>query len=105
MGPPNTMRSSTQHRIHLGGRLVEYRVVRSTPARKLRVRVGPAGVEVVHPIGRKAPAASRFLATNEQWVLEQLDRVERLRNLRRVKSSTRDQILFRGEPTRVRVER
>jgi len=99
------MRSSTAHRIQLGGRFVDYRVVRSNVARKLRVRIGPAGVEVVHPTGRKAQDVSRFLVTNERWVLEQLDRAERLRNLRRVKASTHGQILFRGEPTPVRIER
>ena len=48
-GELTRMQASTQHRIRLGGRCVDYRLVRSKAARKLRVRVGPDGVEVVQP--------------------------------------------------------
>jgi predicted metal-dependent hydrolase len=98
------MRNSTRQQIQLGGRVVDYRLVQSDAARKLRMRVGPDGVEVVHPMGRNREEVSGFLIANERWVLEQLDRAERLRNLRRPMSPAEGQILFRGEPTRVRVE-
>jgi predicted metal-dependent hydrolase len=98
------MKTSTQLRIRLGGRLVDYRLVESKAARKLRVRVGPDGVEVVHPASRDGEAASTFLLANSTWILDQLDRTERLRKVRRLVDRAAGQILFRGEPTRVRIE-
>ncbi len=91
-------------RVRLGGRVVDYRLVRSKSARKLRVRVGPGGVEVVQPSARSGEELLAFLATNQRWILEQLDRAERLRNLRRGVRSPIGEILYRGEPTRVRIE-
>lgn len=98
------MKSSTEERIRLGSRTVDYRVVRSKAARKFRVRVGLDGVEVVQPISRNRQDVTEFLAANGQWVLEQLDRARRLRGLRRAPRSATGEILFRGEPTRVRIE-
>lgn len=98
------MQSSTQHRIRLGGRVVDYRLVRSKAARKLRVRVGPHGVEVVQPSTRNGVEVSEFLATNRDWLFDQLERAERLRGVRRPAQRGLGEILFRGEPTQVRVE-
>lgn len=98
------MQPSTQHRILLGGRVVHYRLVRSTSARKLRVRVGPDRVEVVQPRTRNREEVSKFLAANESWILEQFDRAERLRSVRCDAPIPVGSILFRGEPTRVRIE-
>lgn len=98
------MKASTQDRIRLGGRIVDYRVVRSKAARKLRVRVGPNGVDVVQPISRNGQDVTEFLAANGHWVVEQLDRVKRLRGVRRAPRRATGKILFRGEPTQVRIE-
>lgn len=98
------MKSTTQHQIRLGGRRVAYRVVHSRTARKLRLRVGPNGVDVVQPMARKSEEVAAFLDRNSVWVLAQLKRVERLRGLRRSEQRRVGEILFRGEPTRVRVE-
>ena len=98
------MKAATQHQIRLGGRHVDYRVVRSKTARKLRVRVGPNGVEVVQPVARNAEDVSAFLDRNEVWILDQLQRVERLRSVRRPAQRRIGEILFRGEPTQIRVE-
>src|SRR5262245_20485853 len=98
------MKASTQHQIRLGGRMVDYRLVESKAARKLRVRVGPHGVEVVHPPSRNGEEACEFLVANGSWVLDQLDRAERLRRVRRPVQCAAGQLLFRGEMTRVRVE-
>jgi hypothetical protein len=43
------MRTTSQHQIRLGGRQIDYRVIHSPVAQKLRVRVGPNGVDVVKP--------------------------------------------------------
>jgi len=84
--------------------MVDYRLVRSKAARRLRVRVGPNGVEVVQPTTRDGEELSAFLAANAGWVLEQLDRAQRLRGVRRTRQSPGGEILYRGEPTRVRIE-
>lgn len=98
------MRATGRHKIRLGERWVSYGLVRSKAAHKLRVRVGPTGVVVVQPIGRTEKEAHEFLAANGSWVLEQLDRVERLRQVQRPVRRALGQILFRGQPTSVRIE-
>lgn len=98
------MKAVTQHQIRLGGRCVDYRVVRSRAARRLRLLVGPNGVEVVQPAERNGKDVSAFLDRNEAWILDQLQRVERLRSVRRPDLRRVDEILFRGEPTRLRIE-
>lgn len=98
------MKFSTQERIRLGGRVVHYRLVRSKGARKLRVRVGPSGVEVVQPVTRNGEEVEEFLVANERWILGQIDRAERLRSVRRAVRRPAGAILFRGESTPVRIE-
>jgi hypothetical protein len=98
------MKAATQHQTWLGGRRVDYRVVRSKAARRLRLRVGPNGVEVVQPAERNGEDISAFLDRNEAWILDQLHRVERLRSVRRPEQRRAGEILFRGEPTRLRIE-
>lgn len=103
MGRADAMKSSNHGRIRLGDREVDYRLVRSTAARKLRVRVGPNGVEVVQPSTRSGKEVSDFLSTNRYWILDQLERAERLRGVRRPDYCRVGEILFRGEQTRIRV--
>ncbi len=97
------MKPATLGSINLQGRKVDYRLVRSRSAKKLRVRVGPGGVEVVLPPGREDDVAD-FLTSNGPWILDQLRRVERLRSVRRPQREGNGAILFRGELTPVRVE-
>jgi len=104
MGPADAMKSSTLHHIELGGRVVDYWLVRSKTARRIRVRVGPDGVEIVEPISRNCQDVPDFLAANARWVVDQLDRAEQLRGLRRATRREGREILFRGEPTLIRVE-
>ena len=98
------MRSATQHQIRLGARRIEYRIVRSKVAAKLRVRVGPNGVEVVQPATRDGQDISAFLRRNAVWIFDQLQRAERLHNVRRPQERPAGEILFRGEPVQVRIE-
>jgi predicted metal-dependent hydrolase len=104
MGQTDAMKPTTQHSIRLGSRLVDYRLVRSQTARKLRVRVGPDGVEVVQPRARNGAEAAAFLAANGSWLLDQLDHAEQRRGIRRTMRHRVGEILFKGEPTRVRIE-
>src|ERR1700720_791156 len=96
------MRSGNQHQIALDGRRVDYRLVASRSARKLRVRVGINGIEVVQPIDRTDADVMSFLNCNGAWILDQLQRVERLRSIR-VPERQLAEILFRGERTSVRI--
>lgn len=89
--------------VKLAGEPIEYRLVRSPSARKLRIRVGPAGVEVVQPAGRSPEDASVFLRAHGKWVRGQLARVARLRSLRRPAERCVGEILLSGRPTTVRV--
>lgn len=98
------MKAARQHQIQLGSRRIDYHVVRSAGARKLRVRVGPNGVEVVQPAKRSSEDVCAFLGTNAAWILDQLRRVKRLRGMRRPEQRRAGEILFRGELTRVRIE-
>lgn len=98
------MKTVTQQRIVLRGTRVDYYVVVSRAARQARIRVGPGGVEVVQPAGASAGDVSAFLYRNENWVLAQLDRVASLRALRRPVRRQSGEILYRGEPTSVRIE-
>jgi predicted metal-dependent hydrolase len=97
------MRVDNRHRIELGGRRVDYRLVASRSARKLRVRVGLSGIEVVQPVNRTDDDVLAFLDQNEEWILDQLQRIERLRKIR-VADRRQGEILFRGERTRIRIE-
>src|SRR5271166_3878352 len=88
-------------RTWIDGRDVEYRVRTSKSAQRLRIRVGVEGIEVVQPASRQTGEAEAFLQANASWVAEHLDRVERLRSVRRVQRRPGGEILLRGEPIRI----
>ena len=98
------MKQVSSQTIDLGPRRVDYRLVNSRTARKIRVRVGPNGVEVVKPVQRQQHEVTSFMHTNERWILDQLSRIERIGSIRRRKSRDHMEILFRGRPTKVRIE-
>jgi predicted metal-dependent hydrolase len=99
------MRTTTQHQIRLGNRRVEYRVIHSRSAQKLRLRVGPNGVDVIKPKARNADDILVFLDQNAVWLMRQIARVERLANVRLREHLRVGEILYRGEPTAIRIER
>jgi predicted metal-dependent hydrolase len=45
-----------------------------------------------------------FLLTNAAWIIDQLQRIERLRGIRRPKQQTTGRIFFRGESINVEIE-
>jgi predicted metal-dependent hydrolase len=47
---------------------------------------------------------SDFLRTNGAWIVNELERIERLRSIRRPKRQAGGAILYRGELTPVRVD-
>ncbi|MFZ1643555.1 MAG: SprT family zinc-dependent metalloprotease [Candidatus Contendobacter sp.] len=97
------MKPATLSSIHLAGRRVDYRLIRSKAAKRLRVRVGPAGVEVVQPAAQRVGAVEAFLHANDQWIIAQLERIERLYPVRRPHASASGEILYRGAPTPVQI--
>ena len=66
MGLAEAMRAGTHHQIELSGRRVDYRLIASRSAHKLRLRVGLNGVEVVQPVNRTDDDVSAFLDQNEE---------------------------------------
>ncbi len=90
-GPPHT--------ITLGGRSVAYRIVLSRAARRLSVRVGPAGVEIIQPLRRRVSNPAPFLAEHAAWIVRQLDRVDRRRAKYPPVQLATGEILLRGVPT------
>lgn len=97
------MKAAKLNSIKLCGQKVDFRLINSKSARKLRVRVGMGGVEVVQPAMREVEEVNTFLCSNESWIVEQLERVERFRTVRLPRRSCAVEILFRGEPTVVEV--
>src|SRR5687768_9899398 len=98
------MQIAEEHTIVLEGRHIEYRLVKLRTGRRLRVRVGLHGVEVFQPVGRAPSDVGSFLVNQAPWVLDQIRRVERLREVRRSEVRLSKEILFRGLPTRIRVK-
>ena len=92
--------------ITLAGRTIGYRVVTSRAARRLTVRVGPAGVEVIKPARRRRVGDSGdadltpFLAEHAGWIIRQLDRVARLHAKYPPLHLGPGELLLRGVPTR-----
>jgi predicted metal-dependent hydrolase len=97
------MRVGNHYQIDLDGLRVEYRLLSSRSTRKLRVRVGIDGIEVMRPFNRTDDDVSTFLDQNKRWILDQLKRVERLRSIR-LPEQWLGEVLFRGERTRLRIE-
>jgi predicted metal-dependent hydrolase len=88
----------------IDGHKVEYHVRSTKSARKLRIRIGVAGIDVIRPDGGEALDAEAFLRANGSWVLAQLDRVTRLQTARRVRRVEAGAILLRGESTAVLID-
>jgi predicted metal-dependent hydrolase len=97
-------KQGTKSRILLAGRQVEFRLVSSKAAAKLRIRVGISGVEVIRPETRDHKEVNDFLLTNSVWIVNQLERVERFQGIRKPHQSAAGSILFRGEQTAVRID-
>ena len=98
------MKTGTPASITLAGRKVDYRIIRSKTAKKLRVRVGPNGVEVLQPAAREIGDVRGFLHANGAWISGQLARVASLHSVRKAEHRRAGELLYRGEPTPVQVE-
>lgn len=99
------IRTAEPQRILLNGQEVEWRLVRSPTAKKLRIKVGLDGVKVVLPEGRDSREAVAFVADNHVWLAEQLERTHKLLAARRPEKRADGCIAFRGDDVAVRVVR
>lgn len=105
MALAKAMGAGGQYTILLGGKAVEYRLVPSRVARKLRIRVKPDGIEVVVPEGRTSDEALAFVTANQEWVVEQLARARRFVTMRRHEKRSHGEVLFQGNAMPVKVIR
>ena len=77
--------------------------MQSNGAQKLRVRIGPRGVEVLRPRNRSSKDVKEFLLANQKWIVDQLTRVENLKLVRRPTRLGSEEFIFRGKPICVNV--
>lgn len=99
------MRNGIQNTIKLNGRQVDYRLIRSKTAHRLRIRVGVGGVEVVQPVARSTEDLDNFLKSNQNWIIRQIDRAKRIGSVRKTAAKRKNEILLRGVLTPVYVEK
>lgn len=92
-------------RVSLDGQEVEWLLVRSLSAKKLRIKVGPDGIRVVLPEGRDSREATAFITDNRAWVAEQVERTRKFLAARRPEKRADGHISFRGKDVAVRVVR
>lgn len=105
MRPSEAFQQRSLQHVLLNGQKVEYRVVHSRTAKKLRIRVLLNGMQVVLPKSRQLEEAQTFLLENEKWVTEQLGRAKRLRRVRRPERSQHGRVLLRGDTLPIKVTR
>ena len=84
-------------------RTVPFRIKSVRRGGNVRARVGPSGVEVLLPAAEREDRAAGFLRDNADWVLSQIDRVERLPDRAVRPTLPPHHLLLYGVPTRVRV--
>lgn len=94
---------------HAGAGLIQttlsYQLRRSARARRLRITVRPSGVEVVAPLRMRHSDVAAFVEHNRTWIEAKLGTLRRALaahpgSVRLADGAT---ILYRGEPTRLRV--
>lgn len=99
------MQGSSRQKIDLDGWKMDYHLVQSKTARKVRVRVGIDGVEVVQPGGKSRSDVEVFLKSSSGWIMNQLERVKQLQLVRKPVIRNAGTILYRGNMTPVCVEK
>lgn len=92
----------------IGTRTIPYTVRESARAKRKRIEVTPAGVEVVVPDGTADPDVTAFVSTRRRWLhdktLEVREEVARLRARTPEGVHSGAKILFRDRYLRLRVE-
>jgi predicted metal-dependent hydrolase len=93
-------------KIVVNGDEIPYHWRISSRARRYRVMVGPAGVEMVTPEGVSKAQAEKFLMQHAEWVLTQLERVNMQEKKRRPPNAAMADIpsgmtFLEGKPVRL----
>jgi predicted metal-dependent hydrolase len=90
-----------------GGPVSRYQIRRSGRARRLRITVRPAGVEVVAPIGMRDAEIAAFVEGNQRWIESKLEAIRQRLAAHAGSSRLVDgaRIPFRGGWQRLRVVR
>lgn len=98
------IRKTSLHSVEVGEQRVEYTIRISRAARRARIRVAPAGVEVVLPTNSALDRAESFLQENGDWLLDQLAFFKRAGDCR-IRTGVKDDahILFNGVKTATEV--
>ena len=98
------IRKTSLHSVEVGDQRIDYTVRISRAARRARIRVAPAGVEVVLPTDSGLDRAESFLQENGDWLLDQLAFFNRTGNFRIEAGVNEDAyILFNGVKTAMEV--
>ncbi len=98
------IRKTSLHSIEVGEQRVNYKIRFSRVARRARIRVASAGVEVVLPANSKSDRAESLLQENGDWLLDQLAFFERAGSFRiEVSANESAYILFEGVKTATKV--
>jgi len=106
IGDTFQMTESKQLEIEYKGKAIPYRWRISSRARRYRVMVGPAGVELVTPERVGQAHAEKFLRQHADWVLAQLERVAKLESKHRPPNAAMADIpsgmtFLEGKPVRL----
>lgn len=104
MPPAEAIKTIVSASTMLNGQAVTYQVVRSKAAKNLRIRATVNGLEVILPSTRRIDEVAPFLSAHEDWVREQLARLERYSRIRKKQKTLTGRILYKGKPTPVHVE-
>jgi len=103
MAQTESSRAEAKQHVLLNEQELEWQLVRSSVAKKMRIKVGPDGVKVVLPKGRDDSEAAAFVVKNGAWVAQQLERTRKLLAARIPRKRPDGCILFRGETVAARV--
>ncbi len=87
--------------IIIAGRKIPYRLIHSARAKRLRLSVTARGVTVTLPKGTRSAEGERFLQQNAQWLLQQVEKIEKHRQSAR--SLPENVVFYRGVPTPIQI--
>ena len=95
----------TPHTLQHNGHTIAYSLRYSAQARKRRIKVGAAGVEVVVPRTTPADLAHRFVAEHADWVSKQLARMREIGSVRKQfqQEPVPNRLCFQGQELRIQV--
>src|SRR5437879_2954833 len=97
------MSAEDPNSIVLGGRRMHYAIRYSQKAKKCRIRVSPAGIEVILPESSPPGKGPSFLRQNASWVEAQVNFLRRFGPIRDVPGNELHAVLVRGETKRLEI--